>query len=78
MKWKLYIQKRGPLNLGMRLEQLLARLSYQVHHAAGWQKRDFSTFLRFHDEEEPEQKIATPQDFMRILSAAKVGATNGK
>jgi hypothetical protein len=70
--WKLYKQKRGTLNVGLRLEQLLGRLSWQVHHAAGGPKRNLSDFVRDHDEEQQEQKVATPQDFMRILSAARV------
>lgn len=79
MTWRLYIQKRGPLNHGQRLEWLMGRLSWQVHHAAGGKKLDLSDFVRYHDLPAAEERVATPQDFMRILAgSAARGASDGK
>lgn len=79
MTWRLYIQKRGPLNHGQRLEWLMGRLSWQVHHAAGGKKLGLDSFVRYHDVQPEEERFATPEDFMRVLagSAAK-GASDGK
>ena len=79
MTWRLYIQKRGPLNHGQRLEWLMGRLSWQVHHAAGGKKLELSDFVRYHDTPQEPEREATPEDFMRILRASAVPEkTNGK
>lgn len=74
MTWRLYIQKRGPLNHGQRLEWLMARLSWQVHHAAGGKKLEFADFIRYYDLPQEEERVATPEDFLRVLR----GASDGK
>lgn len=49
LDWVQYIERRGTLHTGMRLEYLLGRLTYVVHQAVGG-KEPFSGFVRFHDD----------------------------
>lgn len=44
--WQAYRERHGTLNLGKRLEWLLARQATQINNAAGG-KLEFSDFLRF-------------------------------
>lgn len=52
--WAAYRKKRGPLNIGMRLESLFALSDYRRHVSRGG-KQKFETFLRFHDEEAQQE-----------------------
>lgn len=65
--WMAFRNKRGGMDLSMRLEFLFARLSYQVHHAAGGKKTEFSEFMRFQEEEE-----ASFDDFAKFVGVKKV------
>lgn len=49
LDWAEYIKRRGTLHTGMRLEFLIGRLSWIVHHALGG-KEEFSDMVRYHDE----------------------------
>lgn len=69
--WDSYVKLRGTLNLGMRLEWLLGRLSAQVHHAAGG-KLEFEEFLRYHGE------AKTSLDSVAKLMGVKKVVNNGK
>lgn len=49
----MYREKRGPLNLGMRLEQLHAMSDFR-HAQMNGVKVPFDKLVRYHDAEEPE------------------------
>ena len=61
LAWLEYVKKRGSLNLGLRLEWLFARVSYQISRALGG-KSEFEDFRRYQDE-----KIATISDIARMM-----------
>jgi hypothetical protein len=53
--WQKYRQKRGPLNDGMRLEWLHARLAYFVAKGPV-QNPKFEDLLRYHESDPVEEK----------------------
>lgn len=57
--WAAYRQLRGPLNLGMRLEYLVAMSDYRYHLSQGG-KLKFEQFVRFHDVADPQEQTADP------------------
>lgn len=54
--WAAYRQLRGPLNLGMRLEYLVAMSDYRYHLSQGG-KLKFEQFVRYHNSPEPETSL---------------------
>jgi len=50
LSWDAYRRKRGTFNGGMRMEYLMARLSFQVHKAMGG-KAEFEDFLRYYEDD---------------------------
>lgn len=48
LMWDAYRQKRGTFNEGMRMEYLMARISFQLHKANGG-TAEFEEFLRHHE-----------------------------
>lgn len=65
LQWQAYIEKRGTLNLGLRLEVGFALIAWCINQAMGGkaEMRDFMPHL-----DEPE---ATLTDVMSILTGAK-------
>jgi hypothetical protein len=66
----MYVQKRGTLNLGMRMEWLMARQALLISSAMGG-KSKFKDFIRFHAEDAPEPKEMTGADLARMYGAVK-------
>lgn len=64
--WIAYARKRGTLNLGMRMEFLLGRLSYQVHHALKG-KMELQEIVRFHQEDN-----AGIDDVAKLMGVSRV------
>lgn len=64
--------KRGPLNLGMRMEWLMARLSMQVSKATGNNPK-WKDIIRFHDPIEEAEQL-TDKDIPVEAFAAMFGA----
>lgn len=69
LDWNQYVKTRGTLNVGMRLEWLLARLSFQVSRAVGG-KAEFSDFIRHH--EQPEKPHADIDEIVKALGVREV------
>lgn len=67
-----YVAKRGPLNVGMRMEWLFARLSYQISGALGG-KPKWQDIIRFHEPAEPEKQL-TDMGLSAEAFAAMYGA----
>jgi hypothetical protein len=53
MQWFKYIEKRGSLNVGLRVEAAVAILSTQVNRALGG-KAEFADFAPHWDQPEPQ------------------------
>lgn len=68
--------KRGPLNLGMRMEWLFARLSFQISGALGG-KPKWQDMIRFHEPTEPTKEL-TDVDMSAEAFAALFGAKKQK
>lgn len=58
----MYREKRGPLNLGMRMEQLHAMSDFRSLQMNGV-KVPFDQLVRYHDAEEPQE--VTLEDIAR-------------
>lgn len=52
--WTAYRELRGPLNLGMRMEQLMAMSDFRRHVSRGG-KEGYDKFVRFHAPVESEE-----------------------
>jgi hypothetical protein len=68
--WAAYTRRRGPLNLGVRLELGFAMLILKIDHALGG-KHALKDFMPWGKEPvEEEEGEATLEDFMSILKGA--------
>lgn len=70
-----YVAKRGPLNLGMRMEWLMARLSFQISGALGG-KPKWQDIIRFH--EPTGDRELTDKDISFEAFASMYGAVKPK
>lgn len=57
------------MNLGLRLEWLMARLSYQVAKATG-ANAQFAEMLRFNESIDDEQDMATLDDMFKLVRSS--------
>jgi len=67
MQWVEYIQKRGSLNVGLRVEAAVAVLSTQVNRALGG-KSELQDFMPHWDQ--PEAQL---DDLAKLFGAVKRG-----
>ena len=65
LQWQAYVEKRGTINLGLRLEVGFALLAWTINRALGG-KAEMSDFMPHFDEPD-----ATLADVMTILTGAK-------
>ena len=65
LKWMAYIEKRGSLNLGLRVEAGFALIAYTINRALGG-KAEMQDFLPHFDEPE-----ATLSDVMNMLTGKR-------
>jgi len=65
MQWVAYIQKRGSLNVGLRVEAVIAGLALQVNRALGG-KAELADFMPHWDQ--PEASI---DDIAKLFGAVK-------
>lgn len=65
LDWMAYIQKRGSLNVGMRIEAAVAVLATQVNRALGG-KAEMTDFMPYWDQPEP-----TIDDLAKMFGAVK-------
>lgn len=72
--WTAYREKRGPLNVGMRLEQLFAMSDYRYHKANGG-KASFDQFVRFHEKDDEEVSL---EDIAKLLGTPYEVRKHGK
>lgn len=76
--WLAYREKRGPLNLGMRLEQLFAMSDFRRHISHGG-KLTYDKFVRFHGEEADEMPEAKSlESIARLLGVPYKVKEHGK
>lgn len=68
-QWAQYIKRHGGLNIAERVEQAAALICATGAKLMG-QKKDVADFLP-NRESDDELRIATPQDFMKILQASR-------
>jgi hypothetical protein len=66
-----YVSKRGPINLGMRMEWLFARLSFQISGAVGGRPK-WKDMIRYHEPDEDTR--LTDADMTPAGFAAMYGA----
>ena len=66
-RWALYLEKRGSLNVGMRLEMGFALLAAMINHALGGKAKPQDFMPHVGEVESPE---ATAEDIMKILTGA--------
>ena len=65
LKWQAYIEKRGTLDLGLRLEAGFAMLAWQINRALGG-KAEMNDFMPHFDE--PEASLS---DVMNMLTGKR-------
>jgi hypothetical protein len=69
--WAQYIRRKGGLNIAERVEQSAALICSTVAKLAGnKRKTDVADFIP-NREGDDELKVATPQDFLRVLQASR-------
>lgn len=66
-----YREKRGTLNIGLRLEFLLGRLSKQIDAFAGG-KTDFKDMIRYHDFEDENDEVSDFSEVAAMFGAKRV------
>lgn len=72
--WQQYVERRGPLHDGLRLEYLFARLSAHMSQAVGNKDAEPKDFLRYHDEAgEGETDISEVAKLMGVKQVKKHG-----
>lgn len=70
-QWAQYIKRHGGLNIAERVEQAAAMVCSAVAKSAGHKNRtDVADFLP-NRETDDELRIATPEDFMKVLQASR-------
>jgi hypothetical protein len=70
LDWSAYMRRRGPLNVGIRLELGFAMLALKIDHALGG-KHVLKDFMPWGKEPvEEDEGEATLEDFMSILKGA--------
>lgn len=75
LDWMEYLKRRGPLDLGVRVEQGLALVSLTVNRSAGG-KAELKDFLP--NREDPEDEVeATPENVFALFQKLSKGAKRG-
>ena len=69
-QWAQYIRRNGGLNVAARVEQSAALICATAAQLMGNKNTTVADFTP-NRESDDELKIATPQDFMRVLKAAR-------
>jgi hypothetical protein len=69
-QWAKYIQRHGGLNIAERVEQSAALICTTAAQLMGNKKSKVADFIP-NRESDDELKLATPQDFLRVLQASK-------
>lgn len=72
MIWQQYIQKRGPLNDGLRLEYLFARLSAHMAQFGGDRDAVPKDFLRYYEAPEGEEIETDISAIVKLMGAKRV------
>jgi len=70
--WAAYIETRGPLSDGLRMEYLFARLSTHIAQAVGNETAKVSDYLRYHGSAADDQQIADITEVAKIMGAKQV------
>lgn len=70
--WAQYMRRHGGLNTAERVEQAAALICSTVSILAGNKRSKVADFIP-NRESDDELKLATPQDFLRVLQGARKG-----
>jgi hypothetical protein len=70
LDWAAYMRKRGPLNVGMRIEVGFAMLAVKIDRALGG-KMTLNDFMPWSQHTEEPDREATLDDVMSILMGAR-------
>ena len=68
--WAKYLQRHGGLNIAERVEQAAALICATGAQLMGSKKVKVADFIP-NRESDDELKLATPQDFLRVLQASR-------
>ena len=71
-QWAAYIKRHGGLNVAERVEQSAALICSTAAQLMGNKRSKITDFIP-NREGDDELKLATPQDFMRVLQGARKG-----
>lgn len=69
-QWAQYIRRHGGLNIAERVEQSAALICSTAAQLMGNKNTKVADFIP-NRESDDELKIATPQDFLRVLQASR-------
>jgi len=71
-QWAQYMRRHGGLNVAERVEQAAALICTTASQLMGNKRTKVADFIP-NRESDDELKLATPQDFMRVLQGARKG-----
>lgn len=71
-QWADYIRRHGGLNIAERVEQSAALICTTAAQLMGNKRSKVADFIP-NRESDDELKLATPQDFLRVLQGARKG-----
>lgn len=75
LDWMEYLKRRGPLDLGTRIEQGFAMVCMTINRSAGG-KAELKDFLP--NREDPEDDVeATPENVFALFKSLSKGAKRG-